>query len=159
MRIRRAARAILLTPAGEVLLLRFELGPVTVWALPGGGLEDGEAHEDALRRELEEELGFTGYAMGPHVWTRTHIVPFLDGRWDGQREQAYLVPTARFEPTPRLSPEQLRAEHVYEMRWWAIPEIRLATGRGTLFAPHHLASHLTDLAEHGPPPTPIDVEV
>src|SRR5918992_6160823 len=37
--LRDAARALVVDPAGRVLLVRFEFGNKTVWALPGGGLE------------------------------------------------------------------------------------------------------------------------
>ena len=35
----------------------------------------------------------TAAEIGPHIWTRLHIIPFLDGRWDGQRDHVYLVRT------------------------------------------------------------------
>ena len=44
-----------------------------------------------MRRELDEELGLHVDEIGPHIWTRTHVIPFLDGRWDGQRDHVYLV--------------------------------------------------------------------
>ncbi len=55
-----------LTPAGEVVLARqFRPGPNLVLdELPGGGAEDGEEPEAAVRRELLEE---TGYAAGELV--------------------------------------------------------------------------------------------
>jgi 8-oxo-dGTP diphosphatase len=43
---------------GRVLLVRQRGGPFKdAWLLPGGGLEDGESFEAALRREIAEETG------------------------------------------------------------------------------------------------------
>ena len=56
----RAAGILFVSNEGEVLLLRRGNGgdfPHT-WGLPGGHLEDGEALEDAARREALEETGF-----------------------------------------------------------------------------------------------------
>lgn len=157
LRIRDAARAIVLTPEAEVLLVRFEFPDAGVrWALPGGGLEPGERHVDALRRELAEEVGLIDPEIGPHVWTRLHIIPFIDGRWDGQREHFHLVPVAaRFDPQPHLPWEQLRSEYVFELRWWHVDEI----GDGLPFVPAELATALRRLVADGPPNAPVDVGV
>jgi 8-oxo-dGTP diphosphatase len=153
LRIRQAARALLLTPDAEVLLVRFEFPQRQIWALPGGGLDPGEDHLTALRRELIEEVGLRDAEIGPHVWIREHIIPFLDGRWDGQRDHIHLVNTVRFEPQPTLSWDELRAERLHEIRWWTLEEIDAESDIG--FAPAALPSLVRSLIEDGLPTTPI----
>jgi len=41
----------------RILLCRHEKGSKEYWLLPGGGVNSGESLVDALRRELEEEVG------------------------------------------------------------------------------------------------------
>lgn len=158
LRIREAVRAIVRTPDLAVLLVRFEFPTGSRWALPGGGLENGETHREALHRELVEEVGLTAPSIGPHVWSRLHIVPFINGRFDGQREQIHLVDVDdRFEPTPTLSWQQLNDEYVFELRWWTLDEIDAATHLH--FVPAPMAALLRDLAVNGPPNQPVDVSV
>ena len=158
--MRQAVRAVLLTPDASILLVRFEFPTATVWALPGGGLEPGEDHLGALRRELVEEVGLADVELGPHVWSREHVVPFLDGRWDGQVDRYHLVEVpARFEPRPKLTWEQLRAERLHEVRWWTLDELDAATADGVRFAPARLGELARDLVESGPPTHPVDTGV
>lgn len=156
LRIRDAVRALLLDPHDRVLLVRFEF-PNTGrrWALPGGGVEPGESDHDALRRELEEELGLVDPPIGPHIWNRLHIIPFISGLWDGQRERVYLVHTPEFTPAPRLPWSELHAEYVYELRWWEVDELH----PGLPFVPADLVHHLRSLLVDGPPKQPVDVGV
>jgi len=155
LRIRRAARAVILDDADRILLVRFEFPSEMVWATVGGGLEMGETHEDAIRREIAEEAGLEITELGPEVWTRTHVVPLGD-RWDGQAERYYLVRTKPFEPRPRLSLEQLRDEGLTAIRWWTLGELDIAKER---FAPRRLPTLLRRLIEDGPPAEPLDVGV
>jgi 8-oxo-dGTP pyrophosphatase MutT (NUDIX family) len=139
-----------------VLLVRFEFPDAgTRWALPGGGLEAGESHIDALHRELAEELGLEGAEIGPHIWDRVHVIPFLDGKWDGQRDRIHLVSTDAFEPRPRLSWEQLHAERMFEVRWWHLDELH----DGLPFVPGSLRGHVDALLRDGPPNRPVDVGI
>jgi 8-oxo-dGTP diphosphatase len=57
---REFAAAIIVNGAGELLLLRRSLSTLRwpgKWGIAGGGMEQGETPDQALRRELLEELG------------------------------------------------------------------------------------------------------
>jgi 8-oxo-dGTP pyrophosphatase MutT (NUDIX family) len=156
LRIREAVRAIVLDPDDRILLVQFRF-PATGehWALPGGGLEPGESDHQALHRELTEEVGLTGAHIGPHVWDRLHVIPFINGLWDGQRERIYLVRTESFAPQPRLSWEALNTEYVFDLRWWHLDEL----DHCPQVVPHRLTDHLRNLLRDGPPNGPVDVGV
>ena len=93
------------------------------------------------------------YELGPLIWTRTHWFVSPE-RWAGQNERHYLVRVDPFEPRPAFTPEQLVAEGVHELRWFAVDELEQVTT-----GPRRLAHFVRDLLEHGPPPEPIDVGV
>jgi 8-oxo-dGTP diphosphatase len=163
LRLRPAARALVLDPDDRVLLLRFVFPPDspdrpsrTVWVPPGGGLEPGEDHVAAVRRELAEELGLDVDDPGPVVWTRTHVVPLASGRWDGQQERIFVIRCPAFDPAPRLSREQLAAELVFGMRWWTPDELDASDAD---FAPSRLPELLRGLLREGVPSEPVDVGV
>ena len=157
LRIREAVRALVVDPDRRVLLVRFEFPDRHVWATPGGGMEPGESTEEALRRELHEELGLADVEIGPQIWERTHIIPFLSGLWDGQHDRYFLVETPAFEPTPTLTWEQLNAEYLFEMRWWTPEEIAEFTPTKRLvFAPHRFPLLYRSFLDDGVPTTPTD---
>ena len=114
-------------------------GPVAdVVQLTRGGLDEGEDHVTALRRELIEEVGLHDVEIGPHIWTREHRIVFINGQWDGQREHIHLVRVPHvFEPQPSLDWDTLNAEYLFELRWWHIDEIaeaqEMAAERGIVF--------------------------
>lgn len=153
--LRSAVRAIVLDPDDRILLVRFEWPDKTVWAPPGGGLEAEETHELAIARELAEESGLRDFELGPWVWTREHWFPEMAG-WGGQAERQYLVRTARFEPAPEWSADELRAEGIAEQRWWTLEELDASDA---IFSPRRLPELVRDLIENGPPLEPLDVGV
>ena len=93
------AVGILLQPQGAFLLTSRPAGKVYegYWEFPGGKLEAGETVEQALRRELQEELGTTiGRAElwrtqmvdYPHALVRLHFCKVHDWQGDLQMREA-----------------------------------------------------------------------
>ena len=87
--------AAMLDSQGRVLLAQRpqhkQLGGL--WEFPGGKLEAGEAPEDALIRELKEELDVTvasdaldPYAFASHAYADFHLLMplYLVSRWQGE---------------------------------------------------------------------------
>ena len=98
-RVRSTARALLVTPEREVLLVRFAVPAIGrhFWITPGGGIEPGETEREAAAREVAEETGLAGAAIGPAVWTRSVSIPWAEPPFT-QRETYFWVPTQRFGP-------------------------------------------------------------
>lgn len=148
MRLRPAVRALVVTPDHHVLLLRFGFSG-GIWAPPGGGLEGEETHEEALRRELAEEIGLQDYTLGPRLYQ--NLRRFEHPHWDGQRDDVWLVRVPeRFEPRPAFTREQLLAENVHAMEW--VPFEATANLR---VVPPALPQFLERLRSQGPPAEPL----
>ena len=144
---RQGVRALVLDTDDRVLLVRFDFPPFP-WAPPGGGMDAGESDEEALRRELAEELGLDEFELGPLLWHREHEFD-APVSFRGQREHCYLVRVEPFDPVPRLD---LAAEHVTEIRWWSPDE--LGSSR-EVFGPRRLPELVAELLESGAPAVPL----
>lgn len=155
--LRQAARALVVDDADRLLLVQFSANGHEWWAMPGGGIEEGESELVALRRELEEEVGLIDAELLGPIWQRVH--PWPDHpRFSGQAERIYFVRCAGFDPTPRLSWEHLNAEGVVALRWWSLEELQ-GGDRTTDFSPSRLPALMATLLGEGLPATVIDVGV
>ena len=69
------AVGVLIRPDGDFLLTSRPVGKVYegYWEFPGGKLEAGETVEQALQRELHEELGIT---IGPAALWKVEVVDY-----------------------------------------------------------------------------------
>ena len=144
---REAARAILLDLDNRVMLLRYDENG-GFWATPGGSLEPGETHRQAILRELREELGVQHVALGPHVATRTKEHP-VAGQPVRQSERYYLarIPEAAVRPGSATQTDNIR-----ESRWWTLAEM---SSTGQTIYPAGLGTLLQSVLADGPPEEPV----
>ncbi|MGH2720841.1 MAG: NUDIX hydrolase [Actinomycetota bacterium] len=146
-RNRRAARLLLLDDEGRVLLVQFENGRgERWWAAPGGGADPGETIEQALAREVDEELGLSDIPPAEAVFRRDVVFENLQGRTVRQLEHYFVARCLRHDvPAQRLS--RLRAEGVVAVRWWTVGELADTEDR---VYPDGLVAFLRSLGASGP---------
>jgi len=123
--IHRPAARVICLDAGDRVLLMHWIDPVDghhVWEPPGGGLDPGETHLEAARRELAEETG-----LDPGTVLDRSVVVERDFVWKGRRfdgpERFYL---ARFDTDrPELKRDGLMPDEedvLIGHGWWAVEE-------------------------------------
>jgi 8-oxo-dGTP pyrophosphatase MutT (NUDIX family) len=118
---RRASRLVLVDPARRVLLLR-DVEALTgrpFWITPGGGLNEGESHLEAARRELREETGLRDADIGPALWRGRRCFHARGDDYD-QVETFFLV---RVDPFEVDMSEVEDYERNLVHRWWTLEEL------------------------------------
>jgi 8-oxo-dGTP diphosphatase len=99
---------------GKVLLLLRKKPPeVGFWSLPGGRVEFGERLEDAVIRELREELGIT-VEVEALVCVIDHIVPADKAHWVSPAYRVRLVSGV---------PQNLEPEKTSAIEWFALSNL------------------------------------
>ena len=128
--VRDVARALVFDPDGRLLLIAYEATrPIpgapgdrrAFWFMPGGGLEPGESHVEACRRELEEEIGVADAPIGPEVGRcEGPFLLFRQPRHARERYFAVRLPDSRVD-TSRLA--ETEDNPVLGTRWWSLDEL------------------------------------
>lgn len=127
--VRHTSRLIVLDPRDRILLIQYEAhvasdaldaGPRAFWYTPGGGVDPGETPEQAALRELDEEVGIRGVALGPCVATCTALRDrFLKVSFCHERYYFLRAPSDRID-TSRLAETDI--DPVLDVRWWPIED-------------------------------------
>ncbi len=122
LRIRRAARSIVLSTAGRVLLFRFDLSDrPPFWITPGGECDPDENFEEAARRELFEETGLTA-AMGKPVARTTPQFVTVEGE-PVQADERYFLVRVMHEEITTAHHTALEQKVMTQHRWFAGEEL------------------------------------
>ena len=154
--VRPAARVLVFDEDDRLFLLRF-LDPgkqIPHWATPGGGVQPGESHEGAARRELWEELGVEVVEVGPVVWTRETEFDFAR-TWLRSAERFYKVSLPAEWVRPG-SVSALEQENVTGWRWWELDDLE---STDEVVWPSRIGAFARTLLRDGNPAGPVDVGV
>jgi len=114
VRHRGSVAALPVDDEGRLVLVRQYRHPVgrALWEVPAGVLERGESPEQAVRRELEEEVGRRPGHLEP--WAVFHPTPgFCD-------EVLHLFRATQLEEAPVHRDE----DEVLEVKWYTLDEAR-----------------------------------
>ena len=119
------AGALIFNDAGQVLLLKHRFRAGSGWGIPGGFLEVGEQPEEALRRELREEIGL-----------EVKNVEIFTARSFKKPRQVEIL--FRCHANAEVKPRTMEVEHA---EWFSVQELpaglpndqRLLIERATLY--------------------------
>jgi 8-oxo-dGTP pyrophosphatase MutT (NUDIX family) len=110
----RGAHAVAFDTDGRLVLVR--LSYARGWRLPGGGLKKGEGPQEAVLRELTEEIGMVSHGA-------VRKVTDFDHRPDFKRDLAtlFMVEDVRYRPSWNLEVKEVRAFAIDALPWDTSP--------------------------------------
>lgn len=116
-KVQAAGGVVWRVAAGELLVILVHRPKYDDWTLPKGKLEDGETHEQAARREVEEETGFR-CKLGREL----EAVSYRDGRgrpktvryWEMTVTKGSFAPNSEVDELIWLTPQEALRRLSYE---------------------------------------------
>jgi len=137
---RAAVRALVIDDDDRILLVQYRrpVGDETWWGTPGGGVDPGESDEQALARELREEIGLHEFELGPVLYEHVGEFPWARELFR-QVNTTYLVRVREHEPRATID---LAAEGVVDVRWWSRGELEATDAQ---LAPSDLLERVRNL--------------
>ena len=86
---------------------------VGVWSKPGGAVEFGEKVEDAVKREIKEELG-VGIELSKFLGFTNHIIKLENQHWVTFNYLAKII-----EGEPKI----MEPEKIAEIKWFNLKNL------------------------------------
>ena len=122
LRLRRAARLIVLDPEGRALMFRYDVpGRDPFWVTAGGECEPDESFEEAARRELLEETGMIA-DPGEQIAQMTPEFITVQGEPVQADERFFLIRVAKAEIDTSRHTETEQAL-MTQHRWFTLDEL------------------------------------
>ena len=122
LRIRRAARSLVVSEAGRVLLFRFDLSDrPPFWVTPGGECDPHESFDEAARRELFEETGLHANP-GQQVARTTPQFTTVEGE-PIQADERYFLVRVTEETITTAHHTALEQKVMTQHRWFTRAEL------------------------------------
>ena len=129
MLTRKSARALVLNEQNHIFLFRYSFDffqkEESIWITPGGALEEGESFEEALKRELYEEMGMGIKEPAPFVFYRTPLYELKNGETVQSEERFYLLYCDE-EAFSYTGWSESESKRMTAGKWWSVEEIRLS---------------------------------
>ena len=157
MKIRKSSRAILLNSENKIFLFKFEFAMLsehkTLWVTPGGGVESGESFEQALNRELYEELGLEIDGSYQCIYIRNKPFTTKSGEEFISEERYFLVKI----DNPNLSfnnMTQTEKRLTKDYKWWSVDEINSSS---EVFFMDKLGAKIVKIIDGDIPEEPVEI--
>lgn len=127
MRVRNSSRAIILNSKREIFLFKYYYGILreekTVWITPGGKVEEGESFDEALEREVFEEVGLKLEGGQRQICTRKELFVLKLGEHVMAHEKYFLVHADSWDLSfDRWTDNEKK--FTKDWKWWSLSEIK-----------------------------------
>ncbi len=154
---RKSSRAIVLNKQNQIFLFCYTFDffaeKESIWITPGGALEEGESFEEALKREVYEELGMKLTEEVPYVFYRTPLYELKNGETVRSEERFYLVYCDE-ESFSCVGWSESETKRMTAGKWWSAKEIKRS---GEKFFSEDVVGMLERFSKGDVPGTPEEI--
>lgn len=157
MRVRNSSRAIILNSKREIFLFKYYYGILreekTVWITPGGKVEEGESFDEALEREVYEEVGLKLEGEPRQICTRKELFILKSGEHVMANEKYFLVHADSWDLSFDMWTDNEK-KFTKDWKWWSLEEIKESSEQ---FFTKEIVDVLNDVVNGELPKEPIEI--